>query len=232
LATNGAIKHSFIGRVTPQDEVLLPATLAIVQPDVASATIRVRVMAFQDRRPRVLRDVRTTVPTGGRTALLRVPLNFVDDGMLVGPQLPTGIVPDPVPGTGGTAGTTGGTAGSSGGTMDAGSSGADPGSVFGTSAGDFDFMHAFQSPCPNVDTDTIIDGDCKDSYIDPSSLPDFDANELGSFEGVRCGNGHDRLRGAMLRWCPRRRKHGGPRELRGVGECSARRRRRPESRAA
>ena len=32
ISTNGAIKHSFIGRVTPQGEVLLPATLAIVWP--------------------------------------------------------------------------------------------------------------------------------------------------------------------------------------------------------
>ena len=98
ISTNGAIKHSFIGRVTPQGEVLLPATLAIVQPDDAGATIRVRVMAFQNTRPRVLRDVRTTVPTGGRTALLRIPLNFVNDGMINGPSLPAGLVPDPVPG--------------------------------------------------------------------------------------------------------------------------------------
>src|ERR1044071_4136669 len=76
ISTNGAIKHSFIGRVTPQGEVLLPATLAIVEPDDKSASIRIRVMAFQNQKPRVLRDVRTTAPTGGRTALLRIPLNF------------------------------------------------------------------------------------------------------------------------------------------------------------
>jgi hypothetical protein len=180
ISTNGAIKHSFIGRVTPQGEVLLPATLAIVEPDDASATIRVRVMAFQNQRPRVLRDVRTTVPTGGRTALLRIPLNFVNDGMVVGPSLPMGIVPDPFPGTGGetppggtsssggTSGSNGTSGGTSGTTADggapnggtsgavadggasAGSNGGD-GSAFGSTAGDFDFMAAFQPPCMPAD---------------------------------------------------------------------------------
>lgn len=165
ISTNGAIKHSFIGRVTPQGEVLLPATLAIVQPDDANATIRVRVVAFQERKPRVLRDVRTTVPTGGRTAMLRIPLNFVNDASAVGPNLPTGILPDPFPGTGG------GTPAVDGGD--------NSGAAFGSSAGDFDFLNAWHPPCPNIDTDTIIDGECRDSYIDPSTLPDFDSSALG-----------------------------------------------------
>ena len=84
ISTNGAIKHSFIGRVTPQGEVLLPGTLAIVEPEDKSAIIRIRVMAFQNQKPRVLRDVRTTVPPDGRTALLRIPLNFVNDGKVGG----------------------------------------------------------------------------------------------------------------------------------------------------
>jgi hypothetical protein len=166
ISTNGAIKHSFIGRVTPQGEVLLPATLAIVQPTDPTATIRVRVVAFQERKPRVLRDVRTTVPTGGRTALLRIPLNFVNDASAVGPNLPTGIIPDPFPGTGG-------------GTPPGVDAGDNSGAAFGSSAGDFDFLNAWHPPCPNIDTDTIIDGECKDSYVDPSTLPDFDSSALG-----------------------------------------------------
>jgi hypothetical protein len=167
ISTNGAIKHSFIGRVTPQGEVLLPATLAIVEPEDKSASIRIRVMAFQERKPRVLRDVRTTVPSGGRTALLRIPLNFVNDAMVVGPSLPDGIVPDPIPGTGGGApsGTTGG--------------GDTGGGAFGSSAADFDFMNAFQPPCPNIQDDTVIDGACADNYVDPEALPDFDASLIG-----------------------------------------------------
>ncbi|MDB4933773.1 MAG: Tryptophan synthase alpha chain [Labilithrix sp.] len=92
VSTNGAIKHSFIGRVTPEGDVLLPATLAIVEPEDKSAPIRVRVMAFQGNRPRVLRDVRTTIPSGGRTALLRIPLNFASDASAVGDPLPDGLV--------------------------------------------------------------------------------------------------------------------------------------------
>jgi hypothetical protein len=179
ISTNGAIKHSFIGRVTPQGEVLLPATLAIVEPQDKAATIRIRVMAFQDRKPRVLRDVRTTVPASGRTALLRIPLNFVNDTKLVGPSLPVGIVPDPVPGTGGT--TSGGaptTGGADGGTDDTG------GGAFGTSAADFDFMNAFQPPCPNIQDDTVIDGECADNYVDPETLPDFDSADLGDSTDV------------------------------------------------
>src|SRR6185436_5640427 len=47
VSTNGAIKHNVIGRVTPQGDILLPATLAIVEPDDPNASIRIRVMAFQ-----------------------------------------------------------------------------------------------------------------------------------------------------------------------------------------
>lgn len=166
ISTNGAIKHSFIGRVTPQGEVLLPATLAIVQPDDPNATIRVRVVAFQERKPRVLRDVRTTVPTGGRTALLRIPLNFINDASAVGPTLPPNIIPDPFPGTGG-------------GTPSDADAGDNSGAAFGSSAGDFDFLNAWHSPCSAFDSETIIDGECKDSYVDPNTLPDFDSSQLG-----------------------------------------------------
>lgn len=190
ISTNGAIKHSFIGRVTPQGEVLLPATLAIVEPDDKSATIRIRVMAFQDRRPRVMRDVRTTVPPDGRIALLRIPLNFVNDAMVTGAPLPDGLVPDPIPGTGGvpSGGTSGtsGTSGSSGGTSSGGGN-------FGGGAADFDFFGAFQPPCPDIQNQTIIDGECHDNYVDPATLPDFDQAAIGDsadpgscFELAKC----------------------------------------------
>ena len=178
ISTNGAIKHSFIGRVTPQGDVLLPATLAITEPEDKSASIRIRVMAFQDRKPRVLRDIRTTVPTGGRTALLRIPLNFVNDASAVGEQLPPGVVPDAVPGTGGTP--TGGAGGGDGG---------------GQGVADFDFFGSFQPPCDDIQNQTIIDGECKDSFVDAESLPDFTSEEeqlgnstvVGScFELARC----------------------------------------------
>src|SRR6185369_15636237 len=90
ISTNNKLKHNFIGRVTPDGEVKLPATLAIAEPDDRNASIRIRVVAFQERKPRVLRDVRTSIPHGGRVALLRIPMNFVDDGSGQG-QLPKEI---------------------------------------------------------------------------------------------------------------------------------------------
>jgi hypothetical protein len=176
ISTNGAVKHSFIGRVTPQGEVLLPATLAIVEPEDASASIRVRVMAFQNQRPRVLRDVRTTVPRSGRTALLRIPLNFVNDGSTKSAPLPDGVLPDPVPGTGGTT---------------RGSGGLLPRA--NPAAGEFDFFSSFQPDCPDFETQTWIDGECKDNYVDSSALPDFDSALIGDstdvgscFDPARC----------------------------------------------
>ena len=162
VSTGGAIKHSFIGRVTPQGEVLLPATLAIVEPDDKNASIRIRVMAFQDRKPRVLRDVRTTVPSDGRTALLRIPLNFVNDGSTKSADLPDGIIPPPFPGTGGT------------------SSGGSSGTAPTIGAGEFDFFGSFQPDCADFETQTFIDGVCQDNAIDPATLPDFDESAVGS----------------------------------------------------
>ena len=86
------IKYNFIGRVTPEGEVLLPATLAIIEPDDPNAAIRVRVIAFKETKPRVLRDVTTTSPRAGRIALLRMPLSFINDDSATG-ALPSGQRP-------------------------------------------------------------------------------------------------------------------------------------------
>src|SRR5205085_12585095 len=161
VSANGQIIHSAIGRVTPQGEVLLPATLAIAEGDDANKSIRIRVMAFQDKKARGLRDVRTSIPKGGRVALLRIPLNFVNDASATGNPLPNGVVPDPIPGTGGTT---------SGGSTSGGPT---------VSAGEFDFFNEFQPTCPDPITQTIIDGVCQDNFVDPETLPEFDAAAVG-----------------------------------------------------
>lgn len=97
ITTNGAPKFDYLGRVLPDGTVSLPSTLAIVEPDEADAQIRIRVIGFQtqpsgDANARVLRDILTTVPHR-RTALLRVPLDFLDDGSGMG-TLPSQYVPD------------------------------------------------------------------------------------------------------------------------------------------
>jgi hypothetical protein len=98
ITTNGAPKFNYMGRVLPDGTVSLPATLAIVEPDEQGAEIRIRVVAFQTQsgggaNTRVLRDVLTTVPHE-RTALLRVPLDFLDDGSGMG-MVPSQYVPGP-----------------------------------------------------------------------------------------------------------------------------------------
>ncbi len=92
VSTNGATKFDYIGRVRPQGTVELPSTLAIVEPDDPSSQVRIRVIAFQDTTAQVLRDVLTTVPHQ-RTALLRLPIDFVDEGSVTG-SLPQQYFPD------------------------------------------------------------------------------------------------------------------------------------------
>ena len=95
ITSDSAVKFDYIGRTLPDGTVSLPSTLAIVEPDNPNAQVRIRVIALQETKARVLRDVLTTVPHQ-RTALLRVPLNFLDDGSAMGmlPQqfLPGGMV--------------------------------------------------------------------------------------------------------------------------------------------
>ncbi len=197
ISTNNTVKHNVIGRVTPQGEILLPATLAVVEPDEENASIRIRVMAFQERKARVLRDVRTSIPAGGRVVLLRIPLNFVNDGSTQG-TLPDNVLPAPNPGTGGGGGVGGGgSSGADGGSLDGGSSsgGSSGSSGGGTSGGTpsaggdtFD-PFTFVPNCPNPE-ETWIDGECKDAYVDPNTLPDFDESLVGSGD-IEAGNCFD-----------------------------------------
>jgi hypothetical protein len=91
VSTNSTVKFDYLGRVLPDGTVSLPSTLAIVEPDDDKAQVRIRVTGFQNQKARVLRDVLTTVPHQ-RTALLRMPLNFLDDGSAIG-TLPAQDVP-------------------------------------------------------------------------------------------------------------------------------------------
>lgn len=101
IETNGVVKFDYMGRVLPNGTVSLPSTLALVEPDELNAQVHIRVTAFQTQsdgsaKARVLRDVLTTIPHE-RTALLRLPLDFLDDGSVTG-TLPAMYVPDPANG--------------------------------------------------------------------------------------------------------------------------------------
>jgi hypothetical protein len=91
VTTSGVPKFDYLGRVQPDGTVALPSTLAIVEPDEQGAEVRIRVIGFQEQKARVLRDVLTTVPHQ-RTVLLRLPLNFLDDGSVTG-TLPQSYLP-------------------------------------------------------------------------------------------------------------------------------------------
>jgi hypothetical protein len=91
VATNGTPKFDYLGRVLPDGSVPMPATLALIQPDDPQAQVHVRIIGFKEETARVLRDVLTTIPTEG-TGLLRLPLNFLDDGSGTG-MLPSASVP-------------------------------------------------------------------------------------------------------------------------------------------
>jgi hypothetical protein len=91
VAVGDSVKFDYLGRVLPDGTVALPSTLAIVQPEDPTAQIHIRVIAFQEQNARVLRDVLTTAPSD-RVALLRMPLDFLDDGSGLG-AIPQQFVP-------------------------------------------------------------------------------------------------------------------------------------------
>ena len=83
---SSSIPGQYLGRLRE-----LPSTLAVVEPEQQGAQVRFRVIGFQNQTARVLRDVLTTVPHQ-RRALLRLPLDFLDDGSGIG-MLPASDVP-------------------------------------------------------------------------------------------------------------------------------------------
>jgi sugar lactone lactonase YvrE len=93
VSTDSVPKYDYLGRVRPDGSVDLPATIAVVEPDNPKAEIRIRVVAFNQADAKVLRDVKTTVPHQ-RTALLRMPLNFLDVGSVKSGGIPPMYFPN------------------------------------------------------------------------------------------------------------------------------------------
>jgi hypothetical protein len=60
-------------------KLLVPATLGLLAPQGASKPYTIRVTARKAGKPRMLREVVTTIPTD-RTAMLRVPIQWLCDG--------------------------------------------------------------------------------------------------------------------------------------------------------
>lgn len=166
ILADDVIKFNNIARVDPDGEVRFPATIAIVEPDNPNATIRIRIIALSETTPRVMRDVRTTVPRDGFIASLAIPLTFVNDGSATG-TLPAGLLP--AKGTSLATRTI---------TL------SDP-----VTLGPRDFNPydgSILSRCGPDDRETVIEGECADSTVDSSKLPAFDPSLIGENVSGRC----------------------------------------------
>jgi hypothetical protein len=105
VSYDGQIKMARVVKVDAETEngrvVRLPSTLAVVSSkDFPDARVRVRVMAFQAQsgegetallRARVARDAKFTIPKE-RRVLLRMPLQFINDGSASGEARKDGVL--------------------------------------------------------------------------------------------------------------------------------------------
>jgi hypothetical protein len=91
VSNSGVPKFDYLGAVSPDGSVTLPATLALVESDNPNDEIHIRVTGFKGQEARVMRDVLTHIPHQ-RSSLLRLPLNFLDEGSVKG-TLPQMYVP-------------------------------------------------------------------------------------------------------------------------------------------
>jgi hypothetical protein len=146
------VKFDYLGHVVPIGTVALPATIAVVEPDDPSTAIDIRIIGFNERTARVLRDIQTSVPHQ-RTGLLRVPLDFIDV------DSGTGTIPDkyfPSPATG----------------VSEGLSQFDPTAIASTC----DPSGLCQMP--GADCQTTVNGGCASAFVDPGTLATYLPQEV------------------------------------------------------
>jgi len=161
------VKFDYVGLVAPDGSVSLPSTLALVEPDDPSTQIQIRVIGFNGQTARVLRDVQTTVPHQ-RTALMRVPLDFIDLGSA------TGMIPgNYYPSTADAVNVGVGDGGAGGGGIDVpeGTSTFDPDQYI-TSTCDKSQLCEMRG-MPGVTCNTMINGICQNALVDSTTLPDY-----------------------------------------------------------
>lgn len=81
ITSDGKPVFGDVRETAPNGEVRFPATIAVIgDKDRPSAVVRVRAIAFsKEGKVRILRDAITTVPRQ-RTALLRAPLRWINEG--------------------------------------------------------------------------------------------------------------------------------------------------------
>jgi hypothetical protein len=152
VTEGSAVKLDYLGHVLPDGDVALPATLAIVEPDDPSTQIQIRIIGFHERTARVLRDIQTTVPHQ-RDGLMRIPLDFIDDGSGIG-TIPSNYFPTATDG------------------VAEGLSGFMP-SVIASKCDPMGLCSMGDPSCQ-----TTVDGACSTAFVDPGTLSTYEAQEV------------------------------------------------------
>jgi hypothetical protein len=150
VVADGQVKYSGVFGVGHDGEIHLPATLAVLEPDKGTPSVRVRAVAFKGGKAQVVRDVVTTVPHE-RVALLRLPLRFLAVGGASGSESASMFQRAPV---------------------HTDSLHLDDNTT-GTSGVDL-FLDVQDTACDTTKSLTNVDGACVDAHVDSTALPDYE----------------------------------------------------------
>ncbi|MBL0198131.1 MAG: hypothetical protein IPQ09_28730 [Myxococcales bacterium] len=83
ISVNGEVKYQGVHPVSPTGEVLLPASLSILQPDEPSTPVHIRVAGYKASQVIAVRDAITTIPSD-QISVLRLPVQWLSTGATKG----------------------------------------------------------------------------------------------------------------------------------------------------
>jgi hypothetical protein len=83
ISVNGEVKYQGVHPVSPTGEVLLPASLSILQPDEPSTPVHIRVAGYRASQVIAVRDAITTIPSN-QISVLRLPVQWLSTGTTKG----------------------------------------------------------------------------------------------------------------------------------------------------
>ena len=83
ISVNGEVKYQAVHAVSPTGEVLLPASLSILQPDEPSTPVHIRVAGYRASQVIAVRDAITTIPSN-QISVLRLPVQWLSTGATKG----------------------------------------------------------------------------------------------------------------------------------------------------
>lgn len=83
ISVNGEVKYQGVHPVSPTGEVLLPASLSVLQPDEPSTPVHIRVVGYKSSQVIAVRDAVTTIPSN-QISVLRLPVQWLSTGATKG----------------------------------------------------------------------------------------------------------------------------------------------------